>query len=160
MRDFFLNSWMPHGFCYSYDPWILWPTVLGDAVTAAVYFCIPFLMIWFARKRPDLPFRNVWMWFGAFIVLCGLSHVMNVVNAWMALYGVSAVIMVSTAMVSVITAVKLLPALQVGLKIPSPDALKRINADLAGEVRGRADNQARLEKALALLRMNGIEHNI
>ena len=58
---------MPHGHCYLWQSDLIWLHVLCDAVIAASYMSIPFMLGYFMRRRRDLPFA-------AFIVSCGMTH--------------------------------------------------------------------------------------
>ena len=80
------GDFMPHGYCYLWNPALVWLNVLSDSVIAVSYFTIPFGLLWFVRKRRDLPFSFVFVLFGTFIVACGTTHVMEVWNLWHAQY--------------------------------------------------------------------------
>jgi hypothetical protein len=54
--------------------------VLSDLLIALAYFAIPVILVWLIRKRRDLPFSWMFALFGAFIVACGMTHVMEVWN--------------------------------------------------------------------------------
>ena len=94
---------MPHGFCYLWDPRIVWLHVISDALIALSYYCIPVILVYFIRKNRDRPFNRVFWMFAAFIVACGTSHLMEVWNVWHGSYLVSGVVKAITAVVSVVT---------------------------------------------------------
>jgi len=129
--DFFNSeNFMPHGHCFLWQPDILWLHVLSDAGIVAAYFAIPFALLYFVRKRKDLPFQTVFLLFGAFIFLCGASHVMDIWVLWHPDYAVQGVILALTAMVSIATffmTVKLIPQ---ALLLPSPAQLAKVNEEL------------------------------
>ncbi len=52
------GEFMPHGYCYLWNPGLVWLHVLSDAAIALAYFSIPITLIHFARKRRDLPFSG------------------------------------------------------------------------------------------------------
>ena len=52
---------MPHGFCYQWRPGLLWLHAVSDALIALAYFSIPIVLIYFVRRRRDLPFGWMWM---------------------------------------------------------------------------------------------------
>jgi len=60
-------DFMPHGYCYLWDPAIVWLHVISDILTAISYFCIPIALACFVRRRRDLPFSWVFWMFGIFI---------------------------------------------------------------------------------------------
>ena len=71
---------LPHGFCFLWNPELLWLNVLSDSLIALAYFLIPFALIWIVRKRKDIPFNAIFFCFAAFIIACGITHVMEVVG--------------------------------------------------------------------------------
>jgi len=91
-RQLFLSGdFQPHGFCYRWNSG-LWLNVLSDALIALAYFTIPFTLLWFIRKRRDLPFSWMFALFGVFIIACGMTHVMEVWNLWRAQYWLAGII--------------------------------------------------------------------
>ncbi|CAN1353224.1 Probable ethylene response sensor 1 [Linum perenne] len=50
---------------------------ISDVLIAAAYFSIPVELIYFVQKSAFFPYRWVLMQFGAFIVLCGATHFIN-----------------------------------------------------------------------------------
>ncbi len=99
---------MPHGFCYLWNPKLIWLHVLSEALIFAAYLSIPFTLIYFARRRRDLPFRWVFWFLGAVFVLCGLTHGMEIWTLWHADYWLSGFIKAVTAIASVSMAILLL----------------------------------------------------
>jgi signal transduction histidine kinase len=54
-------------------------------------------------KRKDIPFHGVYLLFVAFILLCGITHLMDAIIFWWPAYRLSALIRLLTAIVSVFT---------------------------------------------------------
>ncbi len=69
----------PHGFCFLWLPEIVVLHVLSDVLIALSYFSIPVALRYFAKKRPDMPFKKLFFLFVTFITLCGLTHVLGIV---------------------------------------------------------------------------------
>jgi hypothetical protein len=67
------GDFMPHGYCYLWNPALVWLNVISDSLIAVSYFTIPFTLLWFVRKRRDIPFGFVFILFGTFIVACGVG---------------------------------------------------------------------------------------
>jgi signal transduction histidine kinase len=88
------------------------------------YVAIPFLLIYFSHRRRDLPFPWVFWLFGAFIIGCGMTHLMEVVTSLTPVYRLSGVIKLLTAGVSVATAVALVPLVPKALSLRSPQELE------------------------------------
>lgn len=120
---------MPHGHCYLWRPDILWLHTLSDVMIALAYFAIPAALIYFIRKRKDFPFPSIFYLFGAFIVLCGLTHVMDVYTTWTPAYRLQGLVKLITGIVSLATAVFLIPLIPKALNLPSPEKLRRMNEE-------------------------------
>jgi ethylene receptor len=50
---------------------------ISDFFIAVAYFSIPLELIYFVKKSSFFPYRWVLIQFGAFIVLCGATHLVN-----------------------------------------------------------------------------------
>jgi hypothetical protein len=115
------GEFMPHGYCYLWNPGLVCLHVISDTLIAASYFTIPFILLWFVRKRRDLPFSWMFGLFGVFIVACGTTHLMEIWNLWHAQYWLAGALKALTAAASVATAI-LLTRL-----VPKPLALPNIS---------------------------------
>jgi hypothetical protein len=63
-KHLFFSDFMPLGFCYLWDPRILWLHVISDGLIVLSYYCIPIVAVYFIRKNRDLPFSSVLWMFG------------------------------------------------------------------------------------------------
>lgn len=69
--------------CYCFEsPWLADELLMkyqyiSDFFIAIAYFSIPLELIYFVQKSAFFPYRWVLMQFGAFIVLCGATHFIN-----------------------------------------------------------------------------------
>jgi PAS domain S-box-containing protein len=133
------GEFMPHGYCYLWNPGLVWLHVISDTLIAASYFTIPFTLLWLVRKRRDLPFGWMFGLFGTFIVACGATHVMEVWNLWHAEYWLAGVLKAVTAAASVSTAILLARLMPRALEYPSIGQWMEANAALEREVRERRD---------------------
>jgi PAS domain S-box-containing protein len=128
MREFleklFSSDFMPHGYCYLWKPGLVWLHVISDALIALAYFSIPLTLIYFIRKRRDLPFNWMFVSFGMFILACGATHAMEVWTLWHGAYWLSGAIKVVTAIASVPTAILLVQLVPDALALPSPEAMR------------------------------------
>lgn len=150
----FLSSkgYLPHGYCFTWTPSLLWSMVVSDAVIALSYFSIPAVIVSFYAKRPDLSYRGVAALFGLFIMACGVTHVMAIWTIWVPDYGLEAVTKVVTAAVSLVTAAALWPLLPKALKIPSVQQLQQAITSLEAEMAKRKTAEEHLhdtEQSLA-----------
>jgi len=125
-----LMDGMPHGYCLLWNPQLLWLHAASDSITALAYFAIPVSLLQFARRRPDVPFNVVFVCFGAFILLCGTTHVLGVYNIWVPNWWLSGAVKAATAVASVCTAVLLVKLLPQAAALPSPTQLQALNIRL------------------------------
>ena len=94
------------------------------------YLTIPLALAIFARRRRDLVFKPVFWLFAIFILLCGTTHLLDVLTLWVPAYGVQALVKVATASVSMVTAIALWWLLPQALALPSSAQLQAANAAL------------------------------
>ncbi len=127
-------GFMPHGFCFMWRPDVLWLHVLSDGTIAAAYYCIPLVLVFFIRRRPDLPFPAIFWMFSAFILLCGTTHLMSILVLWHPVYYVEGWIKAATALVSVATMIMVIYDLPKALALISPAQLAKENVKLAALV--------------------------
>lgn len=116
---------MPHGYCYLWNPGLVWLHVISDGLITASYFVIPFALLQFVRKRRDIPFHWMFVCFGVFIVACGTTHAMEIWNLWHANYWLSGVIKAITAAASVPTAILLVRLIPQAVSLPSPENMQQ-----------------------------------
>ena len=124
---------MPHGYCYLWDPGLVWLHVISDTLIATAYLSIPVTLLYFARKKRGLPFGWIFLCFGVFIVACGATHIMEVWNLWHANYWLAGYLKAITAVASIITAALLVTLVPRALALPSHDDLRRSNKLLASQ---------------------------
>lgn len=121
---------MPHGHCYLWKDDLVILHVLSDFVISLSYFVIPFIMLSFALRKKDAGLNKfIWLYI-AFIFLCGLTHVNEIINLWYSYYYYSGSIKLITAVVSVATVVELIKNKRKILLIPSPEQLINQNRKL------------------------------
>src|SRR5262245_30609702 len=144
--SFDVTGFMPHGHCYLWKPEILWLHVLSDALVALSYFAIPILLIYFVTKRENTPFRGVFWMFSAFIVACGLTHVISIVEIWTPVYRVSGLVKAGTGLISAATALAMVRLIPEALALRSPAELQAVNERLVLEAEERAAVQRELER--------------
>ncbi len=137
ITELFKTNFMPHGHCYFWSPWVLWPTVISDVLIALSYFSIPLALIYLVRKRTKLLYHRVFLLFAGFIFACGSTHIVEIYNVWNGAYGVAAIVKIITAFFSVFTALYLIKILPQIVGLPSFEELKDLNAKLEREVSDR-----------------------
>lgn len=133
-----------HGFCLSWEPGLIALHSISDGLIALAYFSVPLALLTLLRQRPDIQYRWIISLFVAFIVACGLSHLLEIVTLWAPLYQVEGVEKAITAALSVTTAIALWPLVPRLVALPSPSQLERLNHELRG-------SEARIKQANAEL---------
>lgn len=127
-------SYMAHGYCLLWQPWLIALHAIPDAVIFVSYTSIPLALLWFLRLRPELKeYRLLVSLFAAFILLCGLTHLLGLITLWYPIYFVQGLAKAATAAVSFATAVALFPLVPKLAAIPSPRDLEETNARLVAE---------------------------
>ena len=139
---------VPHGYCYLWNPWIVWLHVVSDSLIALSYFCIPIALVYFVRRRKDLPFDWIFLMFGLFILGCGTTHLMEVWTIWRPVYVLSGVIKALTAAISVVTALVLIPLVPKALALPSQAQISELNQRLQGQIAEREHAKEALQQTL------------
>jgi len=137
------GDYMPHGYCYLWNAHLVWLHVVSDSLIALSYFAIPVLLLWFVRKRRDLPFHWMFVLFGVFIVACGATHVMEVWNLWHADYWLSGGIKAITAAASVSTAGLLAYVAPKVLSLQGLDQLVQAKSSLEQEISDLRNDELR-----------------
>lgn len=119
------SSLIPHGYCLQWEPGLLWTLVISNAIIAFSYFSIPFAIWYFARKRPDIPHRWLFILFGTFIISCGITHLLDVENIWRPDYWLDAIFRAITASLSLGTAIVLWLIMPKALHAPSAKEMEQ-----------------------------------
>jgi len=132
LKDFFSNiftteKWPARWFCGEWSEFHGWLYIISDLLIWAAYFAIPLSLFYFMVKRKDdLPYIRVFWLFILFILLCGLTHLIDALIFWYPFYRLSALVLMLTAVVSVATVIGLVRIMPEALKLKSPRELEEI----------------------------------
>jgi PAS domain S-box-containing protein len=102
-----------------------WLHILSDLGVWSAYVAIPCVLGYFVLRRKDIPFRTIFWLFGAFILACGTTHLMEAVLFWWPAYRLAGIIKLLTAVVSWGTVVALVPVVPKVLAMRTPQELER-----------------------------------
>ncbi|MEG5163440.1 GAF domain-containing protein [Microcoleus sp. AT3-A2] len=141
------TQYMPHGHCYLWQTPLVWLHVTGDFLIAIAYYSIPAMLIYFIFKRRDVPFLGIFALFGAFIILCGTGHLLDIWTLWHSAYWLSGIEKGITALVSCFTAASMVTLLPQFLSLKTPQELEAINRKLQTEIGVREDAELALRHA-------------
>ncbi len=128
MLEFFselfdVSDWPPRWSCGKWSDFHGWLYILSDIAIWLAYFAIPIVLILFIQKRSDTPFLPIFWLFGAFIVLCGATHLIDAIIFWWPAYRVSALVKFFTGVISWVTVFALIRVLPKALSLKSQDEL-------------------------------------
>ncbi|HTI49718.1 MAG TPA: PAS domain S-box protein, partial [Planctomycetaceae bacterium] len=126
-----------------------WLHILSDLGIWGAYLAIPCVLAYFASRKPDLPFRRIFWLFGAFILACGTTHLMEAVIFWWPAYRLAGVIKLLTALVSWATVLALIPATPRALALRTPQEFDRELSERRRAERELREMQADLERRVA-----------
>lgn len=134
LAEFFI----PHGHCYLWKPELVGLHIISDALTALAYYSIPLMLVYFVSKRRDVPFNWIFLLFGAFIVSCGTTHIMEIWTLWHPNYWLSGSLKAFTAAVSLYTAWELISLLPQALAMPSAAQFEAVKTEIKERQRTQA----------------------
>jgi hypothetical protein len=131
------SDFLPHGQCLLWQPGLLWLHAISDTLITVAYYSIPITLGYFLHKRRDVAFSWMFLLFGIFIFLCGTTHLVGIWTLWEPVYWLDGIIKLMTAVVSVVTAILLVPLVPKAIALPSPAQLETVNAELRQEISER-----------------------
>jgi len=138
-RLFDTSDFFPRWVCGNWSADLGWMHIVSDLGIWSAYFTIPIVLGLFVLRRRDLPFRSVFVLFGAFILFCGLTHLMDAAVFWWPAYRLAGVLKLATAIVSWATVVALARVVPRALSIQSAQEQFRQLAESIPQLAWMAD---------------------
>ena len=120
-------------FCGTWTAELGWLHIASDLVIFLSCMALPCALIFFIRRRKDVPFYPFFWLFGAFLLTCGTTHLTEAVIFWHPMYRLAGLFKVLTAVASVVTTAYTIRVLPLALAIPSRVASSRSQLSLAEE---------------------------
>ncbi|OCW57762.1 sensor histidine kinase [Hoeflea olei] len=145
------NSFLAHGYCLTWRTDLIALHALSDLTIFLSYFIIPTAMLYLYYRRRDLVPDRIFLLFSAFIIACGLTHLVGFITLWDPIYGFEGVLKAGTAVISGLTAVASWMLMPAALKLPSTKTLKHKNSALASAMLQQRQANAELEQIKAEL---------
>jgi diguanylate cyclase (GGDEF)-like protein len=143
------GSFMPHGHCFLWREDLLFLHVAGDVTTALAYIMIPFVLIRLVIIRKDLRFNWLFLLFAGFILSCGLTHMIGVINIWYGYYYIEGFAKVATGLISIATAIVLWRLLPLLMALPSSIDMANKVVELQQAKEALIENNKTLEAKVA-----------
>jgi len=119
--------------------------IASDIAIFGAYAAIPAVLAYFLLRRRDLPFLPVFWLFAAFILFCGVGHLIEATIYWYPRYRLSGLVKFCTATVSWATVIALTRIVPKALALPG---LTRVTQDLVREIGDRERYRLIVEAAL------------
>ncbi|MTI21147.1 PAS domain-containing protein [Fulvivirga sp. RKSG066] len=129
------SLWPARWYCGVWTDFHGWMYISSDLMIWAAYFLIPLILGYFLyKRRKEVPFHSILFLFIAFILACGITHLVDAAIFWWPAYKLSAVVRMGTALISwgtVFALVKVTPKL---MDFKSPATLEKIVAEKTAEL--------------------------
>ena len=143
-----MSDYMAHGFCFLWEPRLVWLHVLSDILTGITYYSIAIALFFFVYKRRDMPFLKIFVLFGIFIFACGTTHLFAAYTVYVPEYWYEGIVKAITAVISIISAILIIPLIPKAIAMPSLtkafEEIKELNKRLSTEL----EEHKATEKAL------------
>ncbi len=143
-----MPEFMPHGYCYLWDPRLVWLHVISDSLITLSYYAIPVILVYFTYKHGNSPFNPIFWMFGGFILACGTTHLLEVWNVWHESYLLAGGVKAVTAALSVTTAGMLVSLVPRVITLPRLVELEDRNQRLEREAAERRRFDAPIDVSL------------
>ncbi len=102
------SDWPPRWYCGRWTDFHGWLYIASDLTIWLAYMAIPLILIRFVLLKKGVPLSGVFLLFGAFILFCGLTHVVDALMFWWPAYRLNALIRFLTGLISVATVIALI----------------------------------------------------
>jgi PAS domain S-box-containing protein len=133
-RAFDHSDFVRRSQCGNWTDELRWLHVGSDLFIWLAYTSIPLVLLYFVRRRRNLPFSGLLVLFALFILACGFTHFVDALMFNYPMYRLAGLVKLVTAVVSWATVVALIPVV--------PRAL-----ELAAAI-GKAQSETRVHRAL------------
>ncbi len=111
MHEHHGTGWSPHGYCFLFDPVVLWFWLIGNGGIALVYVGIASVLWYMHRRLPQVLPARAALYFAPFIFSCGLGHALDIWTIWSADYLFQAIWGCCTLLASIPTLIGLIAVL-------------------------------------------------
>lgn len=126
-----------------------WLYIISDLLIWSAYFAIPTIILIYIFKRKEVRFHRVYFLFAAFILSCGVTHLLDAIIFWKPVYRLSALVLFITGVLSWLTVYNLIKLVPKALLLKTPEALeaevesrKRVESDLKVIIKQMNEAQA------------------
>ena len=163
--DFFNGLFDTSGFpprwhCGKWTEFHGWFYIISDLLIWSAYFAIPLIIVNYISKRKELRFHKIYFLFAAFILACGITHLLDAIIFWHPLYRLSALVRFATGLLSWFTVFYLYKMLPAAFSLKSSSQLEaEVKQRLKVEDELKFKNQ-QLNEAQEIAQMGHWEWNV
>jgi PAS domain S-box-containing protein len=147
-RLFDAYDFIPRRYEEGWSPELVQLHVIANVLVWSAYLAILAILIYFVRRRA-VPFPTLFWMFGAFIAICGLTHLLNVVTCYWPVYRFSSLLQLVMGIVGWVTVIQLVPVIPKALTLRSLTELEREVAERKQAETALRGMQAQLESLVA-----------
>lgn len=161
MLDFFSKLFDTSGFpprwhCGQWSEAHGWLHIISDLAIFGAYAAIPIsITAYILSKKQEVAFPKLYYLFAGFILSCGFTHLVEASIFWHPWYRFSALVKVTTAVLSWATVGALIKILPAAMQLPGTT---KLNEQLRQEVRERQESEAALQESSTRLEL-AMEHS-
>lgn len=120
------ENWPARWYCGNWSETDGWITIISDSLIFTAYLSIPILLLFFLSKRKEIPFKKFFVLFSAFILLCGFTHLLEVVIFWDPVYRFAGFVKLLTGIVSWVTVITLVQAVPIALTFYKRETYEKV----------------------------------
>ena len=163
--DFFNGLFDTSGFpprwhCGKWTEFHGWFYIISDLLIWSAYFAIPLIIVNYISKRKELRFHKIYFLFAAFILACGITHLLDAIIFWHPLYRLSALVRFATGLLSWFTVFYLYKMLPAAFSLKSSSQLEaEVKQRIKAEDELKFKNQ-QLNEAQEIAHMGHWEWNV
>jgi signal transduction histidine kinase len=145
VKDFFSGLfstayWPPRWHCGQWSAFHGWLYIISDLAIWSAYFAIPVIIILYISRRKNVRFHPIYFLFAAFILACGITHLLDAITFWYPMYRLNALVRFIAGAISWVTVFYLIKLLPVALTLKT-----------AGELQVEVDRNKVMEQELNMV---------
>jgi two-component system, chemotaxis family, sensor kinase Cph1 len=151
----------------------MWLHIAADLTISAAYLLIPIILVHNIRKHPGVPYTSLFWLFAAFISAAALTHLLDAAMFWWPAYRLTGLVKAGTAVISLATALVLIPVAPRAMAFRKPVDLQReitqrrrtelelrqVHAQLEGVIEQRTTELASKNEELEQF-LNTVSHDL
>lgn len=123
------SNWPARWQCGTWSETDGWVTIISDSLIFTAYLSIPILLLFFLSRRKEIPYKKFLLLFSAFILLCGFTHLTEVIIFWDPVYRFAGFLKLLTGIVSWVTVIALAQAIPFALTFYKKESYDKVEEE-------------------------------